>query len=585
MISQPNQLEVFLILDQPRRRLTHWVTVLARLAAPDVPPYLSVQAHYESKSDRAYLRLLYDSRQLGSNRLRFVQEVAELAEIKMVEPASWPITERTRFMNDRIAGCEVSVTDRRTVIETLSELARRARAAKGPVEAAKVPSMAPIAAPSSSPRSEKPTRNLAVPQPTEDLPTSPRAASDHARGSLPEIPVVIDDDLSKPIVDIEVQAMLRSQKVTARPPSPLPLPSPPTTATLRAEKSTPDETVTVADDHRKERAESVAATGSFFALEGVEPAPTTISARFLRGGRWLPARVGALSLRNGMFLSGATPRLDDQVHIALAFGDNAALVRGKVARLATSEKDKGAAGFAVNFELDAGAQQQLVTLLTNARNAKVTIKPPPPRIGRRFPVEWPVCFGTTRGAVRGDALDVSGCGMFVAPTRALDLGSNLSFSVVLDDGGAPVVGRVRVVRHVNEVDARRSSFAAGYGVAIDDLASGDAQRWAAFLTRVEKRSDRRILVGASPQRLAELSAGLGAAGYAVTGGSDAGAFVHLAESDRRPVDAAVIDPDWAGGGPSGAWLEALLGARNVPCVSTHGDARRARAVVDRLLQV
>jgi hypothetical protein len=261
-------------------------------------------------------------------------------------------------MNDRIAGCEVSVTDRRTVIETLSELARRARAAKGPVEAAKVPSMAPIAAPSSSPRSEKPTRNLAVPQPTEDLPTSPRAASDHARGSLPEIPVVIDDDLSKPIVDIEVQAMLRSQKVTARPPSPLPLPSPPTTATLRAEKSTPDETVTVADDHRKERAESVAATGSFFALEGVEPAPTTISARFLRGGRWLPARVGALSLRNGMFLSGATPRLDDQVHIALAFGDNAALVRGKVARLATSEKDKGAAGFAVNFELDAGAQQQ-----------------------------------------------------------------------------------------------------------------------------------------------------------------------------------------------------------------------------------
>lgn len=585
MSSQANQLEVFLILDQPRRRLTHWVTVLARLAAPDVPPYLSVQAHYESKSDRAYLRLLYDSRQLGSNRLRFVQEVAELAEIKMVEPASWPISERTRFMNDRIAGCEVSVTDRRTVIETLSELARRARAAKGPVESSVATKLPVVEGRPSASRNDKPTRNLAVPQPTDDVPTSRRATSDHARGSLPDIPVVIDDDLSKPIVDVEVQAMLRSQKVTARAPSPLPLPSPPTTASLRAEKVTPEETVTVADDHRKERAESVAATGAFFALEGIEPPPTTISARFLRGGRWLPARVGALSLRNGLFLSGATPRLDDQVHVALAFGDNAALVRGKVARLATAEKDKGAAGFAVNFELDPGSQQQLVALLTAARSAKVTIKPPPPRVGRRFPVEWPVCFGTTRGAVRGDALDVSGCGMFVAPTRALDVGSNLSFSVVLDDGGAPVVGRVRVVRHVNEVEARRSSFAAGYGVAIDDLASGDAQRWAAFLTRVEKRSDRRILVGASPQRLAELSAGLGAAGYAVTGGSDAGAFVHLAESDRRPVDAAVIDPDWAGGGPSGAWLEALLGARNVPCVSTHGDARRARAVVDRLLQV
>lgn len=427
----------------------------------------------------------------------------------------------------------------------------------------------------------------------------------------------IDDDVSRPIVDLALQAM-RNNKPTARPsalaPSPRQLAAHPTApartartartvpghgqANAMAPSPTPTSRAPSAPAlasvappapdaptraQRQERAASVAITGAFFALEDVPALPTFISARFLRGGRWLPARVGSLSLRNGFFLSGATPRLEDQVHIAMDFGEHAALVRGKVTRLATSEQEKGAAGFAVTFELDHGSQAQLVALLTSARNAKITIKQAPARVGRRFPVEWPVCFGSTHGPVRADALDVSSAGMFVAPVRALELGTNMNFSMVLDDGGAPVVGRVSVMRHVNELDARRSSFTAGYGLAIDKLASGDAQRWSTFLARVEKRSDRRILIGASPHRLAELSAGLGAAGYSVTGGSDAGAFVHLAESERRPVDAAVIDPDWAGGGPSGAWLEALLGGRNVPCVSTHGDARRARAVVDRLL--
>ena len=651
MSSLANLLEVFLILDRAKQCLPHWVTALARLSAPDIPPYVTVQAHYEAAADRAYLRLAYDLRQLGRDRLRFVSEVAELAEIKLIEPAAWPVAERTRFMNDRIAGCQVAVIDRRTISDTLTELARRARA----VRALATPTVAPPPPPPSHgrpPQTAKPRETLppdAIPRLAEDAPTARRASSGSGVAS-DDVPVhivmdEIDDDVSRPIVNLELQAM-RLDKPTARPSALAPLPrqlaaqplEPPRAArqartartvpghgqanaagpfpasaarvvhepapdapaqptpknaasapTLATEPDQANQQASAAQPEaqaqRHERAASVAITGSFFALEDAPPLPTFISARFLRGGRWLPARVGSLSLRNGFFLSGATPRLEDQVHIALAFGEHAALVRGKVTRLATSEQEKGAAGFAVTFELDHGSQAQLVALLTTARNAKITIKQAPARVGRRFPVEWPVTFGSTRGPIRADALDVSSAGMFVAPVRALELGNNMSFSIALDDGGAPVVGRVCVMRHVNEVEARRSSFAAGYGLAIDSLASGDAQRWSTFLARVAKRSDRRILVGASPHRLAELSAGLGAAGYSVTGGSDAGAFVHLAESERRPVDAAVIDPDWAGGGPSGAWLEALLGARNVPCVSTHGDARRARAVVDRLLHV
>lgn len=626
MSPHANLVEVFLILDRAKQCLPHWVTALARLSAPDIPPYVTVQAHYEAAADRAYLRLAYDLRQLSRDRLRFVSEVAELAEIKLIEPAAWPAAERTRFMNDRIAGCQVAVIDRRTIGDTLTELARRARA----VRALATPTAAPLPPP---PSHGQPTQNVApretlppdaIPRPAEDAPTARRASSGIGSDEVPVHIVMdeIDDDVSRPIVNLALQAM-RLDKPTARPSALAPLPrqlaaqplEPPRAARpARTARTVPGhgqanavtpasvpsmhasrepgpaapahaETVPDKQSQHQERAASVAITGSFFALEDAPPLPTIISARFLRGGRWLPARVGSLSLRNGFFLSGATPRLEDQVHIALAFGEHAALVRGKVTRLATSEQEKGAAGFAVTFELDHGSQAQLVTLLTTARNAKITIKQAPARVGRRFPVEWPVTFGSTRGPIRADALDVSSAGMFVAPVRALELGNNMSFSIVLDDGGAPVVGRVCVMRHVNEVEARRASFAAGYGLAIDSLASGDAQRWSTFLARVEKRSDRRILVGASPHRLAELSAGLGAAGYSVTGGSDAGAFVHLAESERRPVDAAVIDPDWAGGGPSGAWLEALLGARNVPCVSTHGDARRARAVVDRLLQV
>jgi hypothetical protein len=245
----------------------------------------------------------------------------------------------------------------------------------------------------------------------------------------------------------------------------------------------------------------------------------------------------------------------------------------------------GAPTFSVNFELDEASRRQLTTLLTAARAANVTIKPPPPRSTRRYPVEWPVCLGTMRGAVRADALDVSLDGMFVRPVHSLALDMNLNFSAVLDDGAAPVSGRAKVVRHVTDTEARGCGLSAGYGLQIVDMGDADRERWNGFLLRVEKRAEKRVLIGASPTRLAEIQSVLAAAGYAVTGGTDPGAIVQLASGELRPVDAALLDGGWLVAGTPTTWVESLFSARNVPYVTMHGDARRARGTIDKLLAV
>jgi len=173
----------------------------------------------------------------------------------------------------------------------------------------------------------------------------------------------------------------------------------------------------------------------------------------------------------------------------------------------------------------------------------------------------------------------------VRPAHPLKLGAMHTFSVVLDDHPAPISGRARVVRHVNEADARACGLVTGFGLHIVDMTAAERERWVAFLTRVERRAEKRVLIGASPVRLAELQALLAAAGYAVTGGTDAGALVQLASTEVRPVDAALIDAGWLAPTQSATWVESLFAARNVPCLTLHGDVRRARAAMDKLLAV
>jgi hypothetical protein len=313
---------------------------------------------------------------------------------------------------------------------------------------------------------------------------------------------------------------------------------------------------------------------------------SSIDVRYLRSGRWAPARLRALSLKGAYLITTAFPRVGDQVHIALGLGDLGALVRGVVFHVTTAADvaSTGTSGFAVRFDLDEAARAQLSVVLHRARARGVTITPPPPRGAVRLPVVWPVRLGTARGAVKGDALDVSRGGMFVTPVRALDLDQAVSFSAVLDDGSAPVSGRARIVREISESDAARRGLRSGFGLAIQEMTDTDLERWQLFLARVQRRGERRILVGASPGRLSELTAGLSGAGYVVVGGTDAGALVQLSDGEGRPPDVAVIDASlFEGAEPN--WLETLFSARRVPCVTLRGEASRARAVVDRLLAV
>lgn len=558
--------EAYLLIEQPRQRLSHWTQALAALDSPLAPPLAQVHALYDPTSDQALLGLRYDELGLGPQRLSFVVEVALLAEVGMIQPAELSEVERRRFLTERLTRCALAVSTERSAIGALTELVRRIK----------------------EQRTAKPARSIAPRGDTED-PVLLVAA----KGTR--------DDMKPTVLE-----QARAHHVP--PPLPPPLP-PPTPPTARHAVARSNRLPTVEMDPQESK-RLVTETRVMDVEDNLPPAPPTkrakspgnasgsgpylptpngqvIYARYLRSGRWIPVRVGSLSLKGAALLAGALPRVEDQVDVALAYEGHRALVRGAVGKVSTigEARTTGATTFSVEFDLDEASRRQLVALLTAARAANVTIKPPPPRSTRRFPVEWPLALGTMRGAIKAEALDVSIGGMFVRPNVAIDLGSNLNFSVVLDDGGAPIAGRGKVARAISAEEAARCGLQQGYGIGIVEMAETDRMRWLGFLARIERRAEKRVLIGASPARLAELQAALAGSGYAVTGGTDPGALVQLAHNGARPADAALIDAGWLQNGASASWVENLFAARNVPCVTLQGDARRARMAVDRLLEV
>lgn len=588
-------LEAFLVIDQPRQRLSHWCTALSPLDDPSAPPFATVMAYYDPTADEALVGLRYDTIAVGDNGLAFLMEIALLAEIGMIQPHELSDGDRRRFVGERLARCTIQVGEQRHVSSALTELVRRVREQKANLR----PDMLP-----------------AVPISRTTPPPISSGIHQHARGDTADPHLLVKAKGTRDGLPQHLPRSTRTDVMGKRgPPEPpaavkrvsrsdnLP---PVTEATARAvspnvisRSSGIHRAATVemsaADAFRKAGEQRVSiATEEIEVLEPVEDtpppqlaSPSIIYARYLRSGRWVPIRIGALSLKGAALMAGALPRMNDHVDIALSFGAQRALVRGNVGKVSTVEEVavSGAATFSVDFRLDDAARRQLTSLLTAARAAKITIKPPPPRAARRFPVEWPVGLGTQRGVVRAEALDVSKEGMFVRPLHALEMHTVVSFSAVLDDGEAPVAGRGRVVRHITDADARACGLSSGYGLKITDMGEADRTRWLAFLVRIEKRADRRILIGASPSRLAELQGCLAAAGYAVTGGTDPGALVQLASAEARPVDAALIDAGWLAPNVSGEWVESLFSARNVPCITLHGDAKRARNAIDKLLSV
>ncbi len=562
--------EAYLLVEQPRQRIGHWTQALAPLDSAEAPPLAQVIALYDPTTDQAILNLRYDELALGDRKLEFVVEIALLAEIGMIQPAELSEGERRRFLTERLARCTLQISHQRNAVAALTELVKKLRAQRNSSRPPNVVQSVNPRGDTSDPIpliSAKGTRNQTDPIPLitakgtrNDIPQLapfPRPSSPHkhvvSRSSRAETVVALTtddfDDFDEPFENefdapSETKPAPYVQLARAQSPKQVAPPELPVEANM-------------------------------------------IYARYLRSGKWVPIRIGALSLKGAALMTGALPRLHDHVDVALSFAGHRALVRGAVGKVSTlvEAQTTGASTFSVAFELDQASRRQLTALLTAARDAKVTIKPPPPRATRRFVVEWPVCLGTMRGAMKADALDISTSGMFVRPVASLTVDTVLNFSAVIDDGGGPVAGRAKVVRQLSEPEAASVGLAPGFGLSIVDMSQDDRTRWDSFITRIEHRAEKRVLIGAAPVRLGELQQALSAAGYAVMGGTDPGALVQLSNADARPVDAVVLDANWLGDSSSATWVEALFTSRDVPCVTLTGDARRARTHVDKLLAV
>lgn len=335
---------------------------------------------------------------------------------------------------------------------------------------------------------------------------------------------------------------------------------------------------------RERRARTEATTDPF--LLAFEAAAPSFSARYLRGARWLPAQLSQLSLEGAQLAAVSLPRAGDVVYMALAFGECEVAVRGEVSHVSDEleAQSGGAAFFQVRFLLDEPTRARLYALLLRARQANAQMPPPALRRSRRSAVVWPIMLATSRGSIRAELLDLSELGLFVAPLRELELEGNVGFSLVLEDQVTSVSGRAQVVRRAAP-DGKERGARAGYGLECTELAGGHRPVWERFVARIRRRAGRRVLLGAPSARFDELANALVAAGYAVHGSVEPASVAQLAEAERRPPDAAVLDAEWMAAGGAPSWLEEVFTARGIRCVTSGADPRRAYIEVDRVLGV
>ncbi|HEX2686642.1 MAG TPA: PilZ domain-containing protein, partial [Kofleriaceae bacterium] len=507
--------EVFLLVEQPRQRLSHWTAALAPLDSPDAPPMATIDAYYDPTSNQAIFGLRYDELALGPSRLGFLVDLALLVEVGMIQPAELSEAERGRFVTERLARCTVHVEDQRHVVRALVELVRCIRDHK-PVASSPAVEVMPstasrvLAAGALPPRTRSDTLEpmpVVVAKGTRDFgsvqPPLPLVPRELAHGSVRQPKSQFLDDvhahaaavpepLPKQVITEPITPPARRRAALLPPRREIPRPSPHVVVRAGAHRAgmatrSPGQGQPMTQPMIEAAVAHPATdvlTAPYLPAAGDPLEPGTISARYLRSGRWLRIRICALSLKGATLMAGALPRVDDRIDVGLAYTNYRVLVCGVVEKISTSEESasSGKTTFGVRFELDEASRRELTALLTAARADKVTLKPAPMRSTRRYAVEWPICLGVGAAAVNAEALDVSTNGMFVAPPHALAIDAKLTFSAVLDDGISSVSGRSRVVRTLSDADARAAGLSPGYGLNIVEMPAEDRRRWSAFLT-------------------------------------------------------------------------------------------------------
>jgi hypothetical protein len=215
-----------------------------------------------------------------------------------------------------------------------------------------------------------------------------------------------------------------------------------------------------------------------------------------------------------------------------------------------------------------------------------SLEPPPHRRAARYPVQWPVQLGWTKGRVRSQALDVSRHGMFVGcEDVACPPDGPVHMTIAIDDHGTPVLAAGRVARALPGAQARQLGTASGIGIEITAMSERDQRSWSAFVNRVARRAEREVMVGAVPARRQELCAALSGAGYCAVGVDDAAQLVSRAAAAPRTPDLVLIDSSLVRDNPRGVQAaRRALAVRHVPLLSIDGDSAEAtREIVDGAL--
>ncbi len=579
---EPPIYELFLVIHPVSTRLSELVSTLEPIVAGIAPHLRDLDLHHRANADTALIALHFDERAVGGEALRTLDQLVRGAGLRILDPARLSIDERRAFFDVRLPQFDSYGRGLPSVRAAVTTLAERLGATPPNLARATPrdgtprlgsPGPEPIAARAQGERLVVTVPPVPPPRPR----TLPPAPADDTRprviGRIPGEATSRDTVPSRLALSLEE----RARAVTTLGIAPRPAAASP----RRAGDTAP---------MRPQRAGSEPPDVVVDASAIVEPPvgdASMLDVRFLRGSEWVPARVRALSVRGAYVVTSAPPRLGDAVHVSITFGGKTALMRGTAYHVTSAEDalSTGASGFAVRFpEYACPPRQRLIEVLLAARNAGITVRPPPNRSSVRFPVRWPMQLAGGPGPFRGEAHDVSSGGFFIATPRSLEIGADIRFAVPLDIDEAPVEGRARVAR-VQGAEVASRGIAGGAGLKIVTMDSAHRGAWDAFLGRVQRRSEKRILVGASPERLGELTAGLGAAGYAVTAGSDPGMLMRLAELDPNPPDAAVIDSDLERATAPSGWIEQVFASRQVQCITVHGDVSQARALVDKALLV
>jgi hypothetical protein len=322
-------------------------------------------------------------------------------------------------------------------------------------------------------------------------------------------------------------------------------------------------------------------------LQGATPAPTKASpddrleVRFRRGDEWLLARLRSVT-REGISVATATPpHHGDLVEVELHTGSLSLIAKTSVVGVAVGEAAAalGATGFGARFILAHEAErrrlEEILSLVGGDHTP--TFDPPPYRREARYPVRWPVTLRTPDNKLSVRALDMSRRGMFVSGATPTEASVHVTFTI--DDRGTPILATARVARAIHDDTARVRRLPIGVGLELTSLSSQDERRFHQFVARIARRAERAIVVGASPERVLELTAALVAAGYSAAGASDASSLVARAATSSRPPDLVVLDSSL----PTRALqaVQRALGVRRIQTLAIDGDSpTSAREHVD-----